>query len=251
LGRPRLLIVGCGDIGGRIVARLAARFRIVALTSSPERIPLLRAAGTVPIAGNLDRRPSLARLRGLAARVLHLAPPPEAGGRSEPRTRALLAALRSHPDRLVYVSTTGVYGNRGGARVEETSTVAPKNERAYRRLDAERRVRAAGGCVLRVPGIYARDRLPLARLRAGTPALAPEDDVYTNARATARGGQSDDVLLHERVAPRRRPPHGAGTAPAPALADGCRRAGGVVASSAQKPPWPTTTPQRAGPPAAA
>jgi len=180
LGRPRLLLIGCGDIGGRIVARLSSRFRIVALTSQPARVPQLRAAGTVPIVGNLDQRRSLARLRGLATRVLHLAPPPEAGGRRDSRTAALLGALQRAPQRLVYISTTGVYGDRGGALVSESSVVAPANDRAFRRLDAERRVRAAGGSVLRVPGIYGHDRLPLARLRAGTPALAAEDDVFTN-----------------------------------------------------------------------
>jgi nucleoside-diphosphate-sugar epimerase len=180
LGRPRLLIVGCGDIGGRIVARLAARFRIVALTSSPPRVPLLRAAGVTPIVGDLDDRRSLARLAAFGERVVHLAPPPEAGGRRDPRTRALLTALGRRPKRLVYVSTTGVYGDRAGGLVDETTPPAPVNARAWRRLDAERMVRAAQGSVLRAPGIYAHDRLPLARLRSGAPALAAEDDVYSN-----------------------------------------------------------------------
>ena len=180
LGRPPLLIIGCGDIGGRIVARLATRFRLVALTSSPGRVPLLRAAGVVPIVGNLDRRRSLARLAGFGARVIHLAPPPEADGRVDRRTRALLAALRRRPQRLVYVSTTGVYGDRAGGHVDETTPPAPASDRAWRRLDAERAVRAAQGSVVRAPGIYAHDRLPLARLRSGAPALAPEDDVFSN-----------------------------------------------------------------------
>lgn len=178
-GKPRLLIVGCGDIGGRIVARLAARFRIVALTSSPQRVALLRAAGTVPIVGDLDRRRSLARLAAFAGRVIHLAPPP-GNGRRDPRTRALLTALGRRPERLVYISTTGVYGDRQGASVDETAPTAPANERARRRVDAESVVRKAQGCVLRAPGIYAPDRLPLDRLRAGTPALVAEDDVFTN-----------------------------------------------------------------------
>jgi nucleoside-diphosphate-sugar epimerase len=200
LGRPLLLIVGCGDIGGRIVARLATRLRIVALTSSPERVPLLRAAGVVPIVGNLDARASLSRLAGFRERVIHLAPPPESDGRRDARTRALLAALRGRPKRLVYVSTTGVYGDRAGGRVDETTPAAPANDRAWRRLDAERVVRAARGAVVRAPGIYAHDRLPLARLRSGAPALAPADDVFSNhihaddlARiciaALARGGR--------------------------------------------------------------
>ncbi len=200
LGRPSLLIIGCGDIGGRIVARLAARFRIVALTSTAERVPPLRAAGVVPIVGDLDSPRSLARLEGFGRRVIHLAPPPEGDGRGDPRTRALLAALRRRPKRLVYVSTTGVYGDRGGAVVDETTTPTPASDRAWRRLDAERAVRAARGSVLRAPGIYAHDRLPLARLRSGAPALAADDDVFSNhihaedlARiciaALARGGR--------------------------------------------------------------
>lgn len=178
LGRPRLLIVGCGDIGARILSRVQRRFRVFALTSQPARRAELRARGAVPIIGNLDDRKSLRRLRALAPWLLHLAPPPN-GGRTDPRTRALLAAIKP-PARAVYVSTTGVYGDRGGAWTDETTPIAPANDRAWRRVDAERRMRVAAACVLRVPGIYGHDRLPLDRLRAGTPALAADDDVQTN-----------------------------------------------------------------------
>lgn len=181
LGRPRLLIVGCGDIGLRILARLRDRFRVVALTSNRARVPVLRAAGAVPIVGNLDVARSLARLRAFGERALHLAPPP-AQGAADPRTRHLRAALGRRCRRFVYVSTTGVYGDRAGARLDETARVAPATARARRRLVAEKIVRAPplAASVLRVPGIYARERLPLDRLRAGTPALAPDEDVYTN-----------------------------------------------------------------------
>jgi nucleoside-diphosphate-sugar epimerase len=180
LGRPRLLIIGCGDVGLRIVSRLASRFRLIALTSTPVRAPLLRAAGVVPIVGDLDKRASLRRLQGLAERVIHLAPPGNAGAR-DTRTRHLVAALDGTPRRAVYISTTGVYGDHGGRRIDETARLQPANERAARRVDAEglmrSRLRAA---VLRVPGIYAHDRLPLDRLRQNLPALADADDVYTN-----------------------------------------------------------------------
>jgi nucleoside-diphosphate-sugar epimerase len=178
LGAPRLLIVGCGDVGLRILARVQRRFRVFALTSTPARTPTLRAAGAVPIIGNLDDRASLARLRALAPRLIHLAPPPN-GGRGDPRTRHLLSALKA-PQRAVYISTSGVYGDRGGAWTDETVPLAPVNERTVRRVAAERLMRAAGATVLRVPGIYAHDRLPLDRLRAGSPALIPADDVHTN-----------------------------------------------------------------------
>jgi nucleoside-diphosphate-sugar epimerase len=178
LGMPRLLVVGCGDVGLRILARVHRRFRVFALTSTPARAPLLRAAGAVPLAGNLDDRATLARLRALAPRLIHLAPPPN-HGRGDPRTRRLLAALEP-PRRAVYISTTGVYGDRAGAWLDETAPLAPANERAWRRVAAEQAMRAAGAAVLRVPGIYAHDRLPLDRLRTGTPALAAGDDVFTN-----------------------------------------------------------------------
>jgi nucleoside-diphosphate-sugar epimerase len=184
LKRPRLLIVGCGDVGMRLLALVRDRFRVFALTSDPARCAELRAAGAVPVVGDLDRKDSLHRLRGLAQRVVHLAPPQPQGTRDF-RTRNLTAIL---PDRarVVYVSTSGVYGDCGGELIDETRTVAPKNARAQRRVDAERVLRRwarrAGGraTILRVPGIYGNDRLPLERLRAGTPALAEADDVYTN-----------------------------------------------------------------------
>ena len=181
LGKPRLLLLGCGDVGLRIVARLHTRFRIVALTSTPQRVPTLRAAGVIPLVGDLDRRDSLDRLAPFAVRTLHLAPP-QAEGLHDRRTRHLRAALGAQPRRFVYVSTTGVYGDARGAWLDETARPAARTPRARRRVDGERVVRGAPwrGSVLRVPGIYAHDRLPLDRLQRGLPTLAAEDDVFTN-----------------------------------------------------------------------
>lgn len=184
LGRPRLLIVGCGDVGMRLIPLLRSRFRVFALTSQSERLSELRSAGVIPILGNLDSPQSLYRLKGLADIVVHLAPPPMQGSLDQ-RTRNLIAILPRH-GRLVYVSTTGVYGDCKGATFDETRPVAPVNARAERRVDAERVLRRWARhhegklSILRVPGIYAADRLPLERLRQGTPALLDSDDVYTN-----------------------------------------------------------------------
>lgn len=184
LGKPRLLVIGCGDVGMRLLPLLRGRFRVFALTSQASRRDELRAAGAVPVIADLDQPASLARLSGMAHHVVHLAPP-QSDGLMDRRTRNLTAILPDHAT-LVYVSTTGVYGDCGGVLVDETRTLNPQNTRAKRRVDAERVLRAwarrsgSSLSILRVPGIYAEDRLPIERLRKGTPALRPEDDVYTN-----------------------------------------------------------------------
>ena len=83
----------------------------------------------------------------------------------------------------MYVSTTGVYGDCAGERINETRRTQPANARAKRRVAAESRLRAFRSrrfTILRAPGIYAAERLPVERLRAGTPALAADDDVFSN-----------------------------------------------------------------------
>jgi nucleoside-diphosphate-sugar epimerase len=189
-----VLIVGCGDVGLRVAHALPARARLLALTSSPERVSLLRSRGITPLHGNLDRPATLARLAGLATRVVHLAPPDGEGGAQwwrDLRTAALLRVLlrREPPRSLVYASTSGVYGDCAGARVAETRPLQPRTPRAQRRADAERAVRHFGraahvrAAILRIPGIYAPDReggTPRERLLKGTPVLQPQDDVYTN-----------------------------------------------------------------------
>jgi nucleoside-diphosphate-sugar epimerase len=188
--RPTLLIVGCGDVGLRVAGLLRGRYRLLALTSSAQRAPSLREAGVVPLLGNLDDAATLGRLAGLADAVLHLAPPPLQGA-SDPRTARLLQALarQGRVRRIVYASTTGVYGDCGGAQFDETRAVNPGTERARRRVDAEARLRWYGRAhdarvtLLRIPGIYAGNRVgghPRERLARGTPVLAADDDVYTN-----------------------------------------------------------------------
>jgi nucleoside-diphosphate-sugar epimerase len=190
LKRPSLLIVGCGDVGLRVVKLLRSRWRLIALTSTTERVPALRAAGALPLIGNLDTPATLARLAGLADAVLHLAPPPNLG-ETDPRTRNLLHALarQGRVRRIVYASTSGAYGDCGGARIDETRAPNPASARALRRVDAERRLRWYGRAfgarvtLLRIPGIYALDREggdPRVRVARGTPVLAAADDVYTN-----------------------------------------------------------------------
>ncbi len=203
--KPRLLIVGCGDVGQRVAGILNANksthaqplprtFRVLALTSSAERILPFRAQGIVPLVGNLDNKASFQRLAGLATHVLHLAPPPSEGW-SDPRTLALTRALRlrTAPSTFIYGSTSGVYGDLAGGKAQETLQTAARTPRAVRRVSAEQTVRFLGRSsinsslirtsILRIPGIYAPNRkggTPKDRLLKGTPVLTAKDDVYTN-----------------------------------------------------------------------
>ena len=161
----RLLIVGFGDIARRAAPALAQRFAITRLS---------REYGM-----DLDR-PQTLRLEETDA-VLHCAPPPSDGDR-DLRTANLLSVLKRPPERIVYISTSGVYGDCQGEKVDEARPVNPQTGRARRRVDAETQLQAYSSkvVILRAPGIYAADRLPLERLRAGTPVLRKEEDVYTN-----------------------------------------------------------------------
>lgn len=190
--RPRVLIVGCGDVGLRVVRMLGQGRRVLALSSSPGRTAVLRAAGTLPLFGNLDEPATLARLAGLATRVLYLAPPPPAGVH-DPRARALVRALarRSPPQSVVYLSTSGVYGDCGGAQAAETRPMAPRTPRARRRADAEASMRRWGRSgvrvsLLRAAGIYANDRPgggPRTRLSCGQPLPDASDPCISHIHA--------------------------------------------------------------------
>jgi nucleoside-diphosphate-sugar epimerase len=186
----RILLIGCGDIALRTARLLRRRYRLYGLVRHADQGGELRRHGITPIAGDLDRRESLQRLRVKPYAVLHFAPPPaEEHIASDPRTAHLLAQLgrgRSLPQRFVYISTTGVYGDCDGAQIDETRALRPRTTRARRRVDAERLLREWGRrngvavTILRAPGIYAANRLPLERVRNHTPVLRAHDDPYTN-----------------------------------------------------------------------
>ena len=214
--RPRLLIIGCGDVGQRVVKQLPLRdgqpvWAVTALTSSQHRMADLRRMGVRPIYGDLDSSESVRRLSGVATHVLHLAPPATTQT-IDKRTRDLLRSLRRRGEirQLVYGSTTGVYGDCDGQWVSEIRPVNPQTDRARRRVDAEQAVMRLGRkiampcTVLRIPGIYAPDRengTPRGRLMRGTPIPDEAHDVYTNHI------HADDLARACRLALRGRAPY--------------------------------------------
>lgn len=183
----KTIIIGCGYVGRRLARQyLEAGEPVTGLVRSESSLARLREDG-IP-AERIDiTHEDLGAFPWSGTRLFHLAPP--AGtGTEDPLTRRLVEwfARCGNPERVVYISTTGVYGDCQGDWIDETHPVRPTADRSRRRWDAEQTLlrwsRAAGSelVVLRVAGIYGPDRLPLERIRQGVPLVRPEEAPYTN-----------------------------------------------------------------------
>ncbi|WP_297528806.1 SDR family oxidoreductase [Thiohalobacter sp.] len=182
-----VLIVGCGHVGCRLAReRVAEGVPVTGMVRSEAGAARVRATGAEALRADLDRPETLTGLPSAGAELYHLAPPP-AEGDTDPRTEALLAALEGRlPRRIVYISTSGVYGDCEGRWIDESAPIRPGTPRGRRRAAAERSLRewsARSGVpvvILRVPGIYGPDKLPLERLRKGLPLLDAAESPFTN-----------------------------------------------------------------------
>jgi nucleoside-diphosphate-sugar epimerase len=183
-----VLIVGCGDIGVRVARRLQQNGGYVSgLARSESSASRLRELGITPLMGNLDDAASLNVLPSADKLVLYFAPPP-GGGPFDSRMRNFCQTVDPEklPARLVYISTSGVYGDCGGEWVTEETPIKPQTSRAQRRADAEATLQEWAGkhgvplVILRVTGIYGPGRLPLARIQQGHPILREAESPPTN-----------------------------------------------------------------------
>lgn len=202
-------IIGCGYIGRRVAVHyLGQGKRARGLVRTPQSALALQAAGIPALALDLGVD-DLSALAAPGEGLFHFAPPPPSG-RQDPWTRRLVEAFDhyGHPAKLVYISTTGVYGDCGGAWIDEERPVNPNADRAWRRWDAEQTLRdwsrrsGAELVILRVAGIYGPGGLPLERIRQGLPLVRPAEAPYTN-RIHA------DDLVRVCVAAMERGPNGA------------------------------------------
>lgn len=181
-----VLIVGCGYVGRRLARQLRTAGRAVSgLVRSADSAARLQALNVTPLVADLDVPAPLPALPG-GAEVYYFAPPPGEGD-ADPRLRRVLAAFTvTLPRRVVYISTSGVYGDCAGGWVDESHPLNPTTPRARRRAAAEAALQAWSRqtgvpiVILRVPGIYGPGKLPLERLRKGLPLLREEDSPYTN-----------------------------------------------------------------------
>ena len=143
--------------------------------------------GTRHFTGNLDDSSTLQGLPTREAGVIYLAPPP-GGGNEESRVRNFCASLAAgeEPKKVVYLSTSAVYGDCAGALVTEETPANPQTSRGKRRLHGEQlftawgKERGVAVVILRVGAIYAPDRLPVNQLQSGQPVLREEDAQPTN-----------------------------------------------------------------------
>jgi nucleoside-diphosphate-sugar epimerase len=210
--KPEILIIGCGDIGRR-AAKLALGqgAKVTALARTPEKAQSLENLGIEPVLGDLDGTGPIADLPTKEAVVFYFAPPP-GGGEIDPRIRVFCGSVvpGEEPEKVILISTSGVYGDCRGAIVTEETPPNPQTPRARRRLDAETILRQWGAhrrvpvIILRVTGIYGPGRLPLNRLRDGHPVLREDEAPFTNrihaddlariALAAADKGEDGDVF---------------------------------------------------------
>lgn len=183
-----VFIVGCGDVGERVaLAERAVGAAVTALARSAARIGQLQVLGLQVVQGDLDRPETLVALPAASALIYYFAPPPAAGDR-DPRLFNFLKAISTQalPERVVLISTSGVYGDCQGAWVSEERAPHPDSDRGRRRLDAERQLQTwSERCgvpvvILRVPGIYGPGRLPEKRLRAREPVLREAESPWSN-----------------------------------------------------------------------
>lgn len=187
--RPDCLIIGCGDIGKRVARQAAGLFnQIYATTRQPQNTPSLLDLNIQPIITNLDHThtPSTpTHWNPSTTTILYLAPP-QLQGQTDRRIGTFLTALPALPSKLIYISTSGVYGDQQGAWVDENTSPNPMTDRAKRRHFAEQQLlnwqhtTHIPVTILRVPGIYGPGRLPLDKIRQGQPVIRPEEAPYTN-----------------------------------------------------------------------
>jgi nucleoside-diphosphate-sugar epimerase len=184
--KESMLIIGCGYMGQRVIAQLADPASVTGVVRSAASAAAIEALGAHALRADLDQD-SLAPLPSRGTQVLYLAPPPSSGTCDTRMTRFLAATNRDgEPLRIVYISTSGVYGDCGGQWVDESWPANPGVDRARRRWDAEQQLRAwrarSGGelVILRVAGIYGPGKLPLARLKKGLPMIAAHETPWTN-----------------------------------------------------------------------
>lgn len=185
LEKPHLLIIGCGYVGLEVLrqclaSRNCSHHPLIGTAGSTASLDKIRQLGARAIRLDLDKQPEIDLPTGRWS-LLYMVPPGRQSNEDRRLARFLKVSTKKPPERVVYISTSGVYGDRKGNLVDEEDEIAPATERAQRRADAEGKIREfaakheSAWLVLRVPGIYGPGRLRLPAIARGEPVLRVED----------------------------------------------------------------------------
>ena len=188
--KVNISIVGCGYIGKKVASKLLSLGALVEC--------YVHSAGSKEACEALDLRANLLELDNSDFSnewhvqdknvIAYFAPPPRHGISDTRMTHFIstLENLKSTPNKIVLISTTGIYGDCQGEWIDESRAVNPQADRAHRRLSAENQLQQYCQsknieCIIfRVPGIYAIDKLPEKRITSGEPIVSAIDSGYTN-----------------------------------------------------------------------
>ena len=188
----KAVIIGCGNVGRRIARLCMQSGQSVAAISQSEASKQQNVNLGADVY-NIDLDQSSMERSALSDNIegaeLYYLVPPQKKGITDHRTQNFLTWLSSNnylPKKVVLISTTGVYGNCDGAWVTEKTPVNPQTDRGKRRANSEQQWSAwseqhnVSLVILRVPGIYAYDRLPRERLEKQIPVVDVSECGYTN-----------------------------------------------------------------------
>ena len=212
----KALIIGCGYVGLALARTLRAEgVQVAGTTRSPQRLALIEAAGATPLIADVTDPASLKPLVAFSPDVVFDLVKPQRIGENRYTswgTRNVASTFRDHPlEALVYVSSTSVYGRRGGEWTDEQTPVNPSSpvgrsrveaERVYLASHAESRLPAR---IARVPGIYGPGRTLRQRLETGAYRRLDDEklwvsrihvhDLATALAAVWRRGEAGEVYL--------------------------------------------------------
>lgn len=189
----KINIIGCGYIGKKVVRSLVELKQdtccFVKTENSKEEC---EASGHKVFQFDLDKEdlniPDDIKQKFNKSSIAYFSPPPPKG-EIDTRINFFISSLKkldTTPEKIILISTTGVYGDCSGDWIDESRALNPQADRARRRVSAEKQLqeycenKKIPYVIFRVPGIYAADKLPVKRISSGDPIVCAEDSGYTN-----------------------------------------------------------------------
>jgi nucleoside-diphosphate-sugar epimerase len=184
MNKSNLILAGSGYLGESIIAEykiIKDTFNIIELCRSIKT----DKPGVKSIQIDFDNITD--DMKYIEGSVVVYMAPPDTESLKDTRLNKFLNKISYYRiKKLIYISTSGVYGNCNGQIVNEENQINPLTDRAKRRANAESQIKSyckrnnIGGIIFRVPGIYGRNRLPIKRVMDRDPLIKIEESRTTN-----------------------------------------------------------------------